>query len=297
LVIIDAHNHPDWHGHDLDRFLANMDRHGIEKTWLLSWESPTDEFDPSSAGALTWASDPDGPIPFRRVLSYKERAPQRFVLGFAPDPRRPDAVDRLEAAVRVYGVRACGELKLRMMYDNRDAVRLFRRCGELSLPVTVHIDYEIDRGIAYPRPNYWYGGGIEAFERAVAECGGTVFIGHAPGFWAHVSGDYNGTGPAYPTGPITPKGKVLSMLRAYPNLYADLSAGSGFGALDRDHGFAVAFLTEFQDRLLFGRDNFDSRLQNLLHRLDLEEPVRAKILGDNAARLERAAADTAAKLT
>ena len=26
MTIIDAHNHPDWLGHDLPKFLANMDR-------------------------------------------------------------------------------------------------------------------------------------------------------------------------------------------------------------------------------------------------------------------------------
>ncbi len=39
-MIIDAHNHPDWHGHDLAKFLANMDANGIDVTWLLSWEAP-----------------------------------------------------------------------------------------------------------------------------------------------------------------------------------------------------------------------------------------------------------------
>ena len=39
MRIIDAHNHPDWHGHNLEKFLANMAQNGIDKTWLLSWEA------------------------------------------------------------------------------------------------------------------------------------------------------------------------------------------------------------------------------------------------------------------
>ena len=35
MKIIDAHNHPDWHGHNLERFIANMDQYGISKTWLF----------------------------------------------------------------------------------------------------------------------------------------------------------------------------------------------------------------------------------------------------------------------
>ncbi len=292
-MIVDAHNHPDWHGHDLDRFLANMDRYGIQKTWLFTWECPIDEFDPAYNNVLANARDSDGPVPFSRVLSYAERAPERFVLGYAPDPRRPDAIDRLEAAVAIHGVRACGEIKLRMMFDNRDAVRLYRYCGEKSLPVTVHIDYEFDRESRYPRPNYWYGGGIEAFERAVAECPETVFIGHAPGFWAHISGDDKQTKESYPDGSVVPGGKIVEMFRTYDNLYADLSAGSGLGALNRDHAFAVDFLTEFQDRLLFGRDYFDDRLRSLLEELDIASEVRKKIFRDNALKLEKAAAAAA----
>ena len=32
MKIIDAHNHPDWHGKDLERFLQDMDAKNIEKT-------------------------------------------------------------------------------------------------------------------------------------------------------------------------------------------------------------------------------------------------------------------------
>lgn len=46
----------------------------------------------------------------------------------------------------------------------------------------------------------------------------------------------------------------MELLRAYPNLYADLSAGSGFNALNRDHQFAYSFLDEFQDKLMYGTD-------------------------------------------
>ena len=44
-MIIDAHNHPDWHKHDFEKFIANMDKNGIDKTWLLSWETPYGDFD------------------------------------------------------------------------------------------------------------------------------------------------------------------------------------------------------------------------------------------------------------
>ncbi len=283
-MIIDAHNHPDWHGHDLKKFIANMDEYGIDKAWILSWECPRDEFDPVFSHAVV-SSDLYGPISFARCRSYAEREPDRFILGYAPDPRRPDAVDQLKAAVNIYNVKVCGELKVRMMYDNPDALRLYRYCGEAGLPVVLHIDYEIPSERDYPRPNYWYGGGIDALERAIIACPETIFLGHAPGFWAHVADDNAWSTSSYPEGKIENTGRVQEMFRKYSNLYGDLSAGSGFNALKRDLDQAKSFITEFQDRLLFARDCFDGRLMELLNQLELDESIREKIFYKNADRL------------
>ncbi len=286
-MIIDDHNHPEWYGNDLKKFLANMDENNIDVTWLLSWEAPIDEYDPKYNRITPPTSGPYGPIPFEYCLKYKERAPERFVLGYAPDPRRPDAIDRLSSAIDMYDVRIYGELKVRMMLDNPDAIRMYRFCGEKGLPVLVHIDYEIPGGTRYPRPNYWYGGGIEALERAIAKCPETNFIGHAPGFWSHISGDELYDKTTYPKGKVLPGGKLIEMLRKYPNLYCDLSAGSGCNALTRDPEFAVAFLKEFQNRILYGRDYFDSIHQDFLNSIRDKLPpgVLDKIYSGNALKL------------
>jgi len=172
-----------------------------------------------------------------------------------------------------------------MMYDNPDALRMFRFCGERSLPVTVHLDYIHETGRKYPRTDYWYGGGIEALERAVQACAGTTFLGHAPGFWAHISGDDLYKTERYPTVPVQPGGKVPDMMREYPNLYGDLSAGSAVGALKRDPAFARDFFIEFQDRLLYARDNFDNGHQEFINSLDLPAEVLEKVYSGNALRL------------
>jgi predicted TIM-barrel fold metal-dependent hydrolase len=283
-MIIDSHNHPDWYGYDLVRFLDNMDKYGIDKTWLLSWECPPDEFDPYFIPYVSGLGS-CGPIPFSRVVSYMERAPGRFIPGYCPDPRRADAVDKLRSAVSTYGVKICGELKVRMMYDNPDALRLFRYCGETGLPVTVHIDYELDTGVKYPRPSWWYGGGIEALERAVIACPETIFLGHAPGFWAHISADGNHSRTLYPEGPVIEGGKLITMMERYPNLYCDMSAGSGCNAMKRDPAFAKRFLIQYQDRILYGRDFFDNGHQELLNSLDLPKTVLEKIYSGNAQKL------------
>ena len=283
MTIIDSHNHPDWHGHNLDKFIQNMDQHGIDRCWLLTWECPWHEHSPSYNNSLF--GDDGAPIPFARVLSYIERAPDRFVPGYAPDPRLPDSIDRLKAAVAIYGVKVYGELKLRMMFDNPDAIAMYRVCGELGLPVVVHIDYELPTSETWPWSTYWYGGGIEAFERAIRACPETVFLGHAPGFWSHISGDGQATKESYPNGQVAPGGKVIELMRSCPNLYGDLSAGSGLNSLARDPDHALHFIEEFQDRLLFGRDYFDSRLFDFLENLNLTDEVRQKIYWRNSAGL------------
>ena len=71
------------------------------------------------------------------------------------------------------------------------------------------------------------------------------------------------------------------LLADYPNLYADMSAGSGFNALSRDEDFTAGFLHRHRKKLLFGSDcpcfdgrgaNFDgvcysTRLQQFLRRM------------------------------
>ena len=58
-MLIDAHNHPNWHGHDADRLLANMEEHGIDQMWLFSWEVPATDYSPSyhaqSCRPAAWA--------------------------------------------------------------------------------------------------------------------------------------------------------------------------------------------------------------------------------------------------
>lgn len=282
-MIVDAHNHPNWHGYDARRILENMDEHGIDKMWLFTWEVPEDEYSPAYHAVLP----PGGlGIPLDDVLAVGREAPDRFVLGYMPHPKRPDAIDRLKAAVDIHGIRTASELKVRLAFDDPDCLRLYEFCGDERLPITIHLDYPIDHGQGmYPRPNWWYGASLASLERALQACPGTVFVGHAPGFWAHISGDDRYASEMYPTGAVLPGGEVARLLRAYPNLYADLSAGSGLTAISRDRAFGKDFLIEFQDRLLFGRDYFDTRLMDYLSGMGLPEAAFDKIASGNAMRL------------
>ncbi len=281
--IIDVHCHPRWIGHNGARMIENMDAAGIERAWLLSWELPEREMSPGYYATL----DPAGVgIPFRDVIDVSERYPDRFIPATTTDPRDPHAHEKLKAAVDVFGVRVFGEFKLRLRYDDPDAIRLFHYCGELGLPVIFHLDVTMPRhGVPNAR-QWWYGGGIENIEQPLKLCTKTQFLGHAPAFWREISGDADQEPSAYPKGkPIVGRGRLLEFLDKYPNLNCDLSAGSGHTALSRDLEFTRKFLLDYQDRVLFGRDEFTNQLYDLLASLDLPDPVLAKILSGNALRL------------
>jgi predicted TIM-barrel fold metal-dependent hydrolase len=75
------------------------------------------------------------------------------------------------------------------------------------------------------------------------------------------------------------------MLERYPNLYADLSAGSGLRALRRDVKHGREFVIRFADRLLFARDYYGDELLEFLRALDLPQDVAEKIYFRNAQKL------------
>ncbi len=57
---------------------------------------------------------------------------------------------------------------------------------------------------------------------------------------------------------MTPGGLTDRYLADYPNLYADMSAGSGLNALTRDEGHTPGFLERHQNKILYGSDCNDA---------------------------------------
>ncbi len=281
MIKIDAHNHPDFSGFDAERHVRNMDELGIAKTWLLALEAPPDDYRPVSNSCLV-APGQQGPIPLSRCLEYWRYAPDRFILGYCPDPRLPDAITRMKMAIDTFRVQVCGEVKHRITYDNPDAVDLFRFCGERGVPVVLHFD------LAYRRPGtrtWWYGGNIDNFENLLRQCPETNFLGHAPGFWCHISNDNLGETTSYPKAPVIPGGRIEKMLEKYENLYLDCSAGSCLNALQRDPEYTKKLMLQYPDRFLFGRDDFDNNLVEFMDTLGMPEDFLEKFYHENAERL------------
>ena len=291
-MIIDAHNHPDWDGMDFNSFISDMNKNGIDKTWLLSWEAPFGDYSPfylgTTSGHLFSTNDNNSyPIPFERCLDYKTKAPQRFVLGYVPDIRRVDALSCMKSAVSIYGVEVCGEVKFRTLYDNPDAVEIFKFCGEAHLPVVLHFDYPeaTKKDYSYPRSNWWYGGSIETLENLLNLCPKTNFLGHAPGFWGHISNDDLARTSSCPKGPVIEGGKIEYLLEKYPNLYCDISATSGYNALSRDKDYSYKLINKFPERFLYARDCFDNKHQEIIEELNFNKEIKEFIYYKNAERL------------
>lgn len=290
-MVIDSHMHVNYHGYDADALVAEMDEYGIDVAWLLTWYLPPSEDVPGTHGAFSAMSfRPDGThagATLPELLAARDRHPTRFVPGYCPCPHEGSAPDLFQAAVENHGVRVCGEWSYRMLLDDPRSLELFRRAGELGCPVVLHIDapYLPDTAGRQTYQRNWYGGDVGALERALLACPDTTFIGHAPGFWRYISGDAERDPAVYPAGAITPGGRLFDLLDAHPNLWADLSAGSGLTALRRDVDHAREFILRYARRLLYGRDAHGNDLRVFLDTLDLPEDVLALLLRENASRL------------
>jgi len=291
--IVDSHQHVFWEQRDDAGLIADMNAHSIAYAWLLTWEIPPGEMEPSEQIALNPANvRPDGTnagIRLDDLVKARKRYPDRFVLGYCPDPRVANAADLLRAAAAMYGVKVCGEWKYRMLLDDPRCLELFRAAGEMDMPVVLHLDVPYLPG-EDGEPVYqkrWYGGTVENLERVLLACPETNFIGHAPGFWREICGDAEAEPEMFPDAFVAEGGRLYAFFDRHPNLYADLSAGSGLGALQRDSAHAVEFLERFQDRLLFGRDCYEQALHRFLQSCNLSKQVINKIYFQNAEKLVR----------
>ncbi len=178
------------------------------------------------------------------------------------------------------GARGFGEHKPGVRFDDPRNMALYRACGELALPVLFHIDEQ--RNMDAP--------GLPGLEKALKENPQTIFIGHGPGWWASISGDVKQADlGGYPKGAVAPGGAIDALMDKYPNLYGDLSAGSGASAITRDPKFGREFLIRRADRLMFGTDFLSPGQEvpqlTLYRQFDLPMEVQAKIFRDNARRV------------
>ncbi len=247
-----------------------MDAHGVERAVVLPLVSPE-----ASSYLLTTEF----------VLRVTRPHRDRLIPFCAVDPRTSYQGGRrgLRDMLRRYqdqGCRGFGEHKPGVAMDDPRNLRVFEVCGELGLPVLLHLDNQRN----WDRP------GLPALQRVLKRVPHCIFIGHGPGWWANISAQVTKKDmQTYPRGPVVPGGAIDRLMEKFPNLYGDLSAGSGANAIARDLKFGREFLIRRADRLLFGTDFLYPGQPvpqfELMKKLQLPQPVQQRIFYQNAQKL------------
>lgn len=222
-----------------EEVLAKWDAYGIKSGILLPVVSP-EYMGPTQTNA--------------EVLALVREYPERFSWFCNIDPRAcgnsPNSdFSSLLRTCKDQGALGLGEITANLPFDDPLMKNLFSHCEQNGMPVLFHIA---------PQQGGCYGlvddVGLPGLENALQTFPSLVFIAHSQPFWAEIA---QGVTPQnrnqYPKGLVKP-GRVVELMRHYSNLYADLSANSGFNALKRDEEFALTFLEEFSDRLFFATD-------------------------------------------
>ena len=188
------------------------------------------------------------------ILEISSQYPDRLIPFCNFDPRflrnspEADFSSHLEA-YKELGCKGIGEYIPNIPFDDPLNMNFFKYVEESGLPLIFHMA---------PRKGGCYGViddlGLPRLEKVLQTFPNMILLGHSQTFWSEIGSDVNETNRAgYPKGKVTP-GRVVELMRRYPNLHGDLSAGSGFNAISRDPEFGYRFMEEFQDRLYYGTD-------------------------------------------
>jgi len=245
------------------QLVDRMNREGIELGVLLPLESPEGGW---------------GYLLTEEALAARDLYPERFIAFCHVDPRYPKAPALIEHFVNDCGCRGFGELVDGLAFDDPLHLAIYAKCDELGLPLV----FEINKDLC------WDEVGLPRLEQCLQTYRNIKWVAHGPGWWASISGDYDGQG-GYPTGKVAPGGAVDRLLSEYGNLWADLSAGSGHNALTRDPDFTYGFVRRHWKKLLWGTDYLapDQALPQVrwVKRLDLKDEFKDAITAGNARQL------------
>jgi len=250
-----------------DALLRWMDANDIEQAVVLPLINPESWF-----YAITTADVLQETRPHRdRLIPFCSIDPR--TINLSDDGAKRDVLRRYKDE----GARGLGESKPGVAMDDPRNLDLFAVAAEVGLPVLFHLDN--NRNFDEP--------GLPGLTKVLEQTPGGTFIGHAQGFWASISGDVSKDEmQGYPKGPVTPGGALDALFDRFPNLYGDLSAGSGLNGITRDPEFGRAFLERRQDRLLFGTDYLEPGQAvgqiDLYREIDISAEAKAKIFRGNA---------------
>jgi predicted TIM-barrel fold metal-dependent hydrolase len=267
--VIDIHQHTNYSGRTDEQLLAHQRTMGITKTVLL----PAGRKYGLAAGAGGNET----------VLRIVRERPGEYYFFANELPDIPETRQEIEKYLKL-GALGIGEQKFDVACDSAAMQLVFSIAQEYNVPVLMHFQHGA------------YNHGIERFHKMLEKYPKVNFIGHAQTWWGNVDKNHEQK-IMYPKTPVTPGGITDRLLEDYPNMYGDLSAGSGLNALRRDEERARAFLSRHQDKLLYGSDCSDrvgegekcsgSQQIATIQRLAPNAEAVRKILYGNAARVLR----------
>ncbi|MFO7945356.1 MAG: amidohydrolase family protein [Armatimonadota bacterium] len=266
-----------------EQYIEMYDEVGIDKGVMLPLVIPECNF-------LTQSNED--------ILMIAREYPDRLIPFCNIDPRlnrnSPD-VD-LSYVINHYkeqGCRGIGEMTANLWWDDPRVTNLLDHAERCEMPLTFHVATR--EGNIYGLIDDF---GLPRLEKQVAAHPDLTFLAHSQSWWAYMSADVGeDEWGGYPDGPVVEGGRVPELMRRYPNIYGDLSAGSGYNAVSRDPDFGYAFLEEFQDQLCFATDvcrpeNRDNVLVNLKNFLEdalendsISQEAFDKITHKNAQRI------------
>ena len=265
--IIDIHQHTNYSGRSDAELIAHQREMGVSKTVLLPAGS--------KYGLAAGAGGNDTVV----AIARQHPDEYRFFANELPDI--PEARSVLEKYLKM-GAIGIGEQKFPVHVDSPAIGLVAEIARDYQVPVLMHFEHNN------------YNLGFVDFPKVVALHSKVVFIGHAQTWWGNIDKNHN-QAEMYPKTLVTPGGITDRLLADYPNVYGDLSAGSGLNSMLRDEDHARDFLKRHQDKLLFGSDCSDRRANGpdclgsqiiaAIRRLAPDKKAERKILCDNAARL------------
>ena len=261
-----------------EQILKRYDELGIEKGVLLPIVNP-EVYLPQSN---------------EEIIEICEKYPDKFIPFCNIDPRAitnsPEAdFEKILNYYKSLGCKGIGEVMPNLPFLDERVLNLFKHVEKVGFPLIFDGNGRLGNTYGlYDEP------GLTQLEKCLSMFPDLKILGHGPTFWAEISilkkqeDRYT-----YPDYPVIEEGSVPKLMRKYKNLYGDLSAGSGYNALARDPEYAVKFINEFKDRLLFGTDlcRPDQKvplvqfLINLVEKGKISETTFNKIARENAKKL------------
>src|SRR5258708_2477342 len=216
-------------------------------------------------------------------LRLVRQYPGKFLFFANEGPAPEKSRQTIEKYLKL-GAIGIGEQKFPVDCDSPHVESMAQIARDYRVPVLLHFEHNT------------YNLGFQRFYRILEKYPTVNFIGHAQTWWANIDKDHQQE-VLYPKRKVTPGGWTDRYLTKYPNVYGDVSAGSGLNAMLRDEDHAREFLARHQNRLLYGSDCSDrdgtgarcsgSQQIAAIRRLSPHASVTRKLFWDNSAQLFR----------